>query len=278
MQRTLIRMFRCIPIPFFYGVTALVIPFYMIFDRRGYKASYRFFRRRLGRSAIGSFLSVYANEFRLGQVVMDRFAFYSGRRFDLQMEGYDRYLELAAGGGGFVQASSHVGNYELAGYSLRSEHKRMYALVFRGETQTVMQQRAEMFEKANIEMVPVSEDMSHIFTLNGALVEGGIVSMPADRLFGSRKSITCDFMGSPARFPGGPFQLAAQREVPMLAIFVMKEAVRRYRIFIKELARGPQDALPRVQAAALAASFATELEAVVRRYPTQWFNFYDFWQ
>ena len=42
MQRTLLWLFRFIPIGFFYAVTALVIPFYMLFDRRGYRASYAF--------------------------------------------------------------------------------------------------------------------------------------------------------------------------------------------------------------------------------------------
>jgi predicted LPLAT superfamily acyltransferase len=28
----------------------------------------------------------------------------------------------------------------------------------------------------------------------------------------------------------------------------------------------------------MAAKFAAELERVLRLYPTQWFNFYDFWK
>ena len=279
MQRTLVKLFRFIPLWLCYGVTGLVIPFYMLFDRRGYRASYRFFRRRIGRSAVGSFFSVYANEFRMGQVVLDRFAFYAGRRFDLQIEGMDLYLRLADGEPGFIQVSSHVGNYELAGYTLRAEKKRIHALVFSGETQTVMQQRAEMFGPSNITMVPIAADMSHLFTLNAALLSGDVVSMPGDRIHGSQKSIACPFFGAPARFPLGPFLLAAQREVTMLAIFVMKEGLRRYRVFVRELESASDAAAPsRVRAQALAGRFAEELETVVRRYPTQWFNFFDFWQ
>jgi predicted LPLAT superfamily acyltransferase len=29
--------------------------------------------------------------------------------------------------------------------------------------------------------------------------------------------------------------------------------------------------------AQLAQSFAEQLESIVRRYPTQWFNYFDFW-
>ena len=278
MQRTLIKLFRFIPTGFFYGVTALVIPFYMLFDRRGYRASYRFFRR-LGRGRVHSFLSVYANEFRLGQVVMDRFALYAGRRFRLDVDGQELFDRLKDAPTGFVQVSSHVGNPELAGYQLRVEGKRMHALVFPGETQTVMQHRAAIFERMNITMVPVSEDLSHLFALNAALLAGDIVNMPGDRLFGSTKSFTCDFLGAPARFPAGPFLLAAQREVPMLALFVMKEGMRRYRVLVRSVGM-PSDAeaSARQRAEGMAREFAGQLEAVTRRYPTQWFNFYDFWQ
>ena len=74
MQRAMVRLFRFLPLPLAYACMAPVIPFYMLFDRRGYQASYRFFRDRIGRGRIHSFLSVYANEFRMGQVVVDRFA------------------------------------------------------------------------------------------------------------------------------------------------------------------------------------------------------------
>ena len=279
MQRTLLKLFRFIPVEVFYGFTALAIPFYMLFDRRGYKASYAFYRRRLGRGPLHAFLSVYANEFRMGQVVMDRFALYAGRKFDLQIDEMPVFEQLAEAEPGFVQVSSHVGNYELAGYSLRSRLKRMYALVFAGETETVMAQRAACFTASNIEMVPISADMSHLFTLNSALLDGNIVSMPGDRLFGSQKSFSCPFFGAPARFPAGPFLLAAQRAVAMLAVFVMKEGSRRYRVFIHRLGEDADASLPaRSLAQALASEFAARLEAVVRRYPTQWFNFYDFWQ
>lgn len=279
MQRTLLWLFRFIPIGFFYAVTALVIPFYMLFDRRGYRASYAFYRKRLGRGPLHSFLSVYANEFKLGQVVMDRFALYAGRKFDMQVDGMPEFERLSAAEPGFVQVSSHVGNYEMAGYTLQTPQKRMYALVFAGEKETVMQQRALRFGQSNIEMVPIAGDMSHLFTLNAALLEGSIVSMPGDRIFGSQKSITCRFFDAPAQFPTGPFLLAAQRSVAMLAVFVMKEGPRRYQAYVRPVGEGIDAGLPaRVRAEAMASSFAGLLEEVVRRYPTQWFNFYDFWK
>ena len=278
MQRAMLKLFRFLPLSFAYACMTPVIPFIMLFDRRGYRASYQFFRKRIGRKPLHAFFSVYANEFRMGQIVVDRFALYAGRTFKLQNDDRPVFQRLEEAEPGFVQLGSHTGNFEMAGYLLRPQ-KRMGVLVYSGETETVMQQRDAVFSRSNIEMVPVSEDMSHLFTLNDILRDGGIVSMPGDRMFGSQKSFSCPFFGEPAPFPAGPFILAAQRSAPMVAVFVMKEGVRKYRIFARQLGKDlDPDSPSRVRAEAMARDFAVQMEDVVRQYPTQWFNFYDFWK
>ena len=275
MQRTLIRLFRILPLGVLYGCMALVIPFYMLFAK-GFKASYRFFRKRIGYGPVKSFFHVYRNEFAFGQVVLDRFAAFAGKKFDMEVPRMDLFRELCAGQDGFVQLSSHVGNYEMVGYSLVSP-KPINALVFAGETATVMQNRALLFGATNVRMVPVSEDLSHIFSLNNALADGEIASLPGDRVFGSKKTVLCPFFGEPAPFPAGPFTLAAQRGAPVLLVFVMKEGRRRYKVLLERLP-DPEGATRQERVQFLADAYAAALEAVVRQYPEQWYNFYDFWK
>ena len=275
MQRSLIRMFRVLPLGVLYGCMALVIPFYMLF-RKGFKASYNFFRKRMGYGVVKSFLHVYRNEFEFGKVVLDRFAAFAGKKFDMDVPRMDLFQSLCAGKEGFVQLSSHVGNYEMVGYSLISP-KRINALVFSGETATVMQNRALLFGETNVQMVPVSEDLSHIFALNNALADGEIASLPGDRILGSQKTLECRFFGAPAPFPAGPFTLAVQRDVPILCVFVMKEGRRAYKVLLERLPE-PEGASRRERIQALADTYAATLEAVVRQYPDQWYNFYDFWK
>jgi len=115
--------------------------------------------------------------------------------------------------------------------------------------------------------------MSHLFAMNTALSNGEILSIPGDRVFGSPRTVTCQFFGSDAKFPLGPYKLATARRVPVLAIYVMKESARRYQVLIRELSALDEP----LSAEALAQRFATETERVIRQYPTQWFNFYEFW-
>ena len=275
MQRTLIRLYRFLPLGVLYGCMALVIPFYMLFAK-GFKASYAFFRKRMGYGPVKSFFHVYKNEFEFGKVVLDRFAAFAGKRFRLTVPRMDLFEELCAGEAGFIQLSSHVGNYEMVGYTLVSP-RRINALMFGGETATIMQNRAAMFGQTGVRMVPVSEDLSHIYVLNNALADGEIASLPGDRVFGSQKTVECAFFGAKAKFPAGPFVLAVQREAPVLTVFVMKEGRRDYKVLLERLPESEgKTRQERVQA--LADAYASILEKVVRQYPDQWYNFYDFWK
>lgn len=275
MQRALVSIFKIIPVEVFYGVMALVVPFYMLVNRSGYRSTYRFFRRRLGRGRLASFFSVYANHFVFGQVILDRFAMYAGRRFRLNINGQEWIDKYFNSDGGVVMASSHVGNYELVGYSLDSGAKTVNALVFGGETETVMSNRDRMFSRNSVRMIPVKDDMSHLFSINNALDGGEVVSMPCDRVFGSARTVKAAFFGEDAAFPAGPFMIAVKKAVPMIDVFVMKKSARAYDVYVLPL----ETALTGNTATQeLVAAYARELEAMVRRYPYQWFNYFDFWR
>ena len=149
-------------------------------------------------------------------------------------------------------------------------------LVYGGEKESVMVNRDRMFSLSRIHMIPVSEDGSHLFEINAALSAGDIVSIPADRIWGSPKSVSVKLMGKEARLPMGPFRVAVLLEQKVLAVHVMKESARGYRIYVTPLAYAA-DAPREEQLRQLAKSYAAEIERILSLYPTQWYNYYDFW-
>lgn len=276
MQRTLIRWLKHTPLGVPYFCMAWMVPFYMIFNHKGYLAIYHYFRQRHGYGRLNAFGYVYLNHFRFGQVIIDRFAMFAGKHFKLEVKGQELFDELDREEKGFLIISSHVGNYELAGYSLTPKNKTFNALVFAGESEQMMKGRSLMFAGKRINMIPVMEDMSHIFKINSALADGNIVSIPGDRIFGSPRHITVDFMGGKANFPLGPFAMAAQREIKVLAVFVIKTSIHTYHAKVVKL-EVPKDIKKAEVPSCLAIAFAKELEIVVREHPEQWFNFFEFW-
>jgi predicted LPLAT superfamily acyltransferase len=119
--------------------------------------------------------------------------------------------------------------------------------------------------------------MSHLFAINQVLDNGETLSMPADRIFGSQKSVSVSFLGAPAEFPLGPFIVATMRGLDALAVNVMKTSSKGYKIYVTPLSYD-KEAPRKQQIAELVQSYVSELERMVRLYPTQWYNFYEFWK
>ena len=276
MIRSLVAVMRVLDRRAIYLVMALIVPFYMIFNHKGYKAIYRFFRQRLGLGPLKSFFKVYANHFRFGQVIVDRYAAFAGKRFRFGFDGNDLFLSMLNEPGGFVQLSSHIGNYEMVGYSLTSTTKKINGLFYGGESEVMMDFRRKILSMHNIGLIEVNGSMDHIFQMNAAIDRGEIVSMTGDRMLGSPKSFRCQFMGAEANFPMGPFALAVQKDVPIVAVFCMRGKWGVYNVYVRKVTAAP-GLPPRASMQDMAQKFAAELESIVRLYPTQWFNYYDFW-
>ena len=276
MHKWLIRGLRYIDVRILYGFTAIfVIPVCLILNP-SYGIIYRYFRERFNYSPIKAFWNTYVNHCLFGQIVIDKFAMYAGKKFPVDIVGYEHFLELSKQEEGFIQLSSHIGNYEIAGYTLTAKEKVFNALVFGKEKESVMQNRNQMFSETNIRMIPVMEDMSHLFAIDNALNNGEIVSMPADRVFGSPKALTIDFLGAPAKFPMGPFSVATMKGLDVLAVNVMKTSLTRYKIFVTPLPYNKQ-ATRKEQIREISEAYVRELEKTIKVFPTQWYNFFEFW-
>ena len=276
MHKYLIRVLRVMDVRLLYLFTYIfVVPFCVLFNRSR-KTAYSFYRTRLGYGAAKSCWMTYRNHCLFAQVVIDRFAMYAGKSFDVKIVGDDCFKRLESMDEGFVQLSSHMGNYEIAGYSLKSDRKAIHAVVYSFEKESVMRNRNSMFVRTNVSMIALKDDMSHLFEIDEALSRGDIVSFPSDRHMEGTRCIKASFLGAEAKFPQGPFSVATMRGLDVLAVNVMKEGARKYRIHLTPLAYD-RNASRKEQVAQLCQAYVSELERIVRLYPAQWFNFFDFW-
>jgi predicted LPLAT superfamily acyltransferase len=237
---------------------------------------YHYFRRRHGFGPVKSFFYVWYNHLVFGAVIMDRFACYAGKKFTVDVPDMKVYEDLCSAPEGFLQVSSHIGNDEMSGYVLKAS-KRINALAFGGEGSAISQNRARQLESNNIRLVPIAEDLSHLVILNNALADGEIVNIHCDRIFGSNKSIRCKVMGADADLPLGPFLLGAMREVPAIAVFTMKTGIRKYKALLFRLDEDLENTGRKERAEAMARRYAACIDKVLKEYPEQWFNYYEFW-
>lgn len=276
MHRSLIGMLRWIDVRVLYAFVAVfVVPVTLVVSP-GAKVIYHYFRRIWNQPVLKAVWSTYRNHYIFSQVIIDRFAIWSGKKYEVTVDNYEAFNRLADKSDGFVILSAHIGNYEVAGYHLKTD-KILNALVYAGEKDTVMANRDKLFSEMNIRMIPTSEDMSHIFQMDNALTSGEIVSMPADRMFGSVKNVVKTFLGHKAKLPLGPFNIATMRGYDVLAVNVMKTKWNAFTIYVKDLEYDKQ-ASRREQVSQLSDSYVGELDKRVRQFPYQWFNFFEFWE
>ena len=277
-QKAMKIIFSIVHVRVGYFILVFVIPFYMLFGRKGYLAIYRYFRCQHRYPVMKSFFKTYRNHYLFGQMMLDRFAVYAGqKKFEVDNPDNDLFLEMVGASHGCVIVGAHVGNPELCGYLLCQHTKRINSMIYGGEAKVVQKNRFKTLDDNNVRLIPVSADMSHIFVIHEALTNGEMVSMPCDRAFGSAKTVTCDFLNGKAAFPVGAFVLALQYNVPVIALFVLKVSASRYRIHVVRVPT-THEGNKREQINLMTHSFAAILAAIVKSYPDQWFNFYPFWK
>lgn len=277
MHRWLVRILRHSDVRIWYVFADIfVLPFCMLLSH-GARTARHYFRRRCGYGRWKSLWMTYLNHMLFAQVVIDKFALYAGKRMKLDVVNGDTFRRLASRKEGFVILSAHIGNYEMAGYELLSDKKPFNALVYGQEKATVMQGRQNLFSGNNIRMIPIQSDMSHLFRMEQALAAGEIVSIPGDRVFGSPRTVTISLLGSTAAIPAGPFSVAAMRGLDVIAVNVMKTSTRGYTAYVTPL-HYDKDQKRRTQIQQLADGYAAELERMLRMYPAQWYNYFEFWK
>jgi lauroyl/myristoyl acyltransferase len=171
---------------------------------------------------------------------------------------------------GLISLTAHVGNWELAGRLLAGRTARPTRVVVAPDDAPGVERWVRRngdgvrFESRSRPTVSVQ--------LVAALRRGEVVAMQGDRALGSRGDVAVDFFGHPAPFPIGPFLLARAAHVPIVPAFCVLDADHRYTVTLCE----PLVVRPGRETEGLRA-WVTLLEGVVRRHPTQWFNFYDVW-
>jgi predicted LPLAT superfamily acyltransferase len=112
-----------------------------------------------------------------------------------------------------------------------------------------------------------------------ALDEKSLVTLLVDRARPGNAVEFVDFLGSPAPFPVGPWQLAATMKVPVIVCFGLYRGGNRYELHFEPFA-DPLVLDRRDRQGSLRATiqrFADRLAAHARSAPYNWFNFYDFW-
>lgn len=260
------------------------VAFYFFVTAASTKTSLKYFREIHGYSRWKSYRAAYRNYYIFGQTLLDKVALLAGMRskFTITHEGHDENLVYLKNlGKGSILLSAHLGNWEIAGQMLDTLDTRFNVLMYDNEADKMKEYMGEVMKKKNFKIIAIKDgEMGHLVELHAAFRNNEWVVMHGDRYLKGAPTIEKEFMGRKAKFPAGPFIMAAKFGVPVTLVFAVKETNSHYHFFAKkpiEVKRARTEAEVKDAVREISDKYVSELEEMVKRYPTQWFNFYDFW-
>ena len=257
----------------------LVTAYFFTFSGKARAASQAFLQR-LGHPH--RMRDVFGHLLYFSQVVLDRVLLVQGKNSNLEFDLGPRELfeELNKAPTGALLLGAHVGSFEALAGMARHFDLNVGTVVNTGGSKMI----TVVLEHLNPELAASLIDLDKgrldaMFEVRRRLESGQHVAVLADRVVESEKSVVVPFLGQDARFPAGPFVLAASMGCPVYFVAGIYRGGNQYEVYAQRLA--DRIVLPRKnREAALreyAGLYSDHLERLVRIAPTNWFNFYDFW-
>jgi predicted LPLAT superfamily acyltransferase len=263
-----------------YFILLFVAFYYFLFSYSSSKHIYRYFHDRIGYGRVKSIVKIYHNYFLLGQTLLDKVIVMAGigNKFTYEFDGEENLRAIVAKGRGGILISAHVGNWEAAGHLLKRLNTKVNVVMFDGEHQQIKNYLNEVTGGRNFNVIVVRDNISHVYAIGEALQKNELICLHADRFVGSTKTITQKFLGADARFPVGPFALASTFKVPVSFVFAFKESLSHYHFYGSRLFEYNNSTSRQEYTGELILNFIKEVEKGVKKYPEQWFNYYNFWK
>jgi predicted LPLAT superfamily acyltransferase len=262
-----------------YVLLRAVALYYVFFSWNSTPHIYEYFRRFHNYGVLKSILSIYRNYYVFGQTLLDKIVVMAEieNKFTYDFDGEDNLRDIVKGGRGGILLSAHVGNWEAAGHLLRRLDTKINVVMFDGEHQQIKEYLNSVTGGRNLKIIPIKDDMSHVYAMGEALQKNELICLHADRYLEGNKTIQKKFLGEDAHFPVGPFLLSATFRVPVSVVFAFKESTSHYHFYgspliIRSDHESKSDFMER-----LLISFIDQLEQKVKLYPEQWFNYFNFW-
>ncbi len=256
-----------------YFLLAFVAFYFVVFSHSHRLVIYRFYYNKLNYDKLKSVWFTYKNFFVFGQTIIDRVAIFSNAKanFTYHFNGQPYLEQMITAGKGGMLISAHIGNFEVSGHFLQRLHANMNLVTSQTTQEKIEDYLNSVMAKQNHRLIYVQKDMTHIFEINQAINNNELICFTGDRSFDKAKVVRAEFLGQKADFPAGPFHLVTRFKIPYSFVFNMKGRGRSYNFYATP-AKVNEGSIE-----SMVEEYAKVLEAMIRKYPEQWFNYYDFW-
>ena len=263
-----------------YGLLRMVALYYVLFDPLARRLALPYISRRFpdhtGRRRMIDFYRLFYNQ---GISLIDRFRMLlAPEAFTRKTAGFEKMQSLLADRKrGFILLVSHVGNWQAMMLAL-ANLQRNVTLLMRPEENPLTQHYLHFRPQApRIRAISPDEPLGGVIELTQRFEQGDVIAVMGDRAYDA-STMTVDFLGAPARFPCGPFRLAAAWDCPLAVMFAGKTGMDEYTVEWCDIIRIDRSGDRREGLHRAMQSYAGLLEDFSRRHPYQVYLFEDAWR
>ena len=175
-------------------------------------------------------------------------------------------------GKGGILVTAHLGNWELGGIILALAGVPLTVVTLEEPTSELTEWREAGRRRLGIKTIAIGSDPFSFVGIVSALRRNEFVAMLVDRPYGD-SSVPVQFFGAETQFSSAPSLLHGHTGAAVIPAFVLQKPGGRY-VSVLEPPVPMSTESPESNAQKIAAVF----EAVVRRYPDQWFNYVPIWK
>jgi predicted LPLAT superfamily acyltransferase len=220
-----------------------------------------------------SILRIFSNFIAFSSALAERLDAWSGKvtieMFNIVDEAaFDKMLKSVLSGKGCFILTTHMGNIDV--FRALAYHNNFIINTFLDPTHTGEYNKF-MQDKLNSSFINIystkSIDISTAVMMKEKIERGEMVVMAADRLPSTnKKDIRATFLNAPIALPRGVFKFATLMECDIYDLNIMK-AGKRYNVHTTLYT-----------AENCVEGYVRTMEKLAAAYPSQWFNFYDYWE
>lgn len=253
--------------------------YYFITSPQVRYASRCYLRRIPGYS--GTSYEVICHLHHFSAIVLDRIYFLTDKfsQFEVEVHGEGILDAAIAQGKGVLLLGAHVGSFELLRcLAIRRKNLPLKILMNVGHNAMITRILENLNPRVASSVINLVEP-SALLQMKEALEQKYLVGMLGDRVLADERQVNCILLGDEIAMPAGPFTLAEILNVPVVSFIGIYKGGNRYTIHFTMLSEVQTVPRPQREAtvARLMQKYVDGLEAMLLRYPLNWFNFYDYW-
>jgi len=243
------------------------------------KASREFLGRVYGRPA--TILETFNHHKVFAVTILDRIYMLTDRlhMLDVAFHNQEPLVQLLEQKRGCLLLGSHLGSFEvLRALGARLPQTGLRVLMHETHNQQITRFLNHLNPQIASTVIPIGHPDT-MLRVKEDLEAGRMVGLLGDRVMGEDKKTSCTFLGEPAEFPLSPAVIALALKVPVYIFFGLYTGSNRYEIHFECLTEALD--IKRPQRAEitreLTCRYSSRLEYWAKKYPMNWFNYYDYW-